>query len=438
MGTFVEIQTDAFADNLVIAKDSRTFAGVRRPYRGIEIKEDTYAVIKVIKADGDEIPLTDAGGSIKPQSGSSSKAGSGVSGLRRTSLASTYNYSNFIIQRLEESRQEKSQILETFGDTFIFFFGERPRIINVTGLLMNTLDFNWRSEFWYNYENVLRGTKLVEQNARIYLYWDDLLIEGYVLQATARDDSELPYHVPFSMQIFVTNHTYLSQIGSDDYPITSAVNLQPLLRSKDVLSAKRALKQYAVQAEELISTTEEVRRAAEAAAIARESQSAQSFLSSPAGKRLIAGKNILANALILGLNAQNLTFLSIVNRFFKNRVMRFPKGIAGADAYAAGNYSIINQANPQRTKPLRTKIRDNVDEYVQGAVQPTVLDKDAIVQAELDQESNSKYELERKALTDLAELGIDPVQHPGGSPFSKSHALTALGFSPQDLAQFGG
>ena len=158
MATFVEIQTDAFADRLTELTDAKkwNYAGVRRPYRGIEIKEDTYAIMKVIRADGTEIPLTDAGGEVRPQSGNKTKAGGSVPAKSaKSGGASTYNYSNFVIQRIDESRQEKSQILETFGDTFIFFFGERPRLLNVSGLLMNTLDFNWRTEFWYNYENHL-------------------------------------------------------------------------------------------------------------------------------------------------------------------------------------------------------------------------------------------------------------------------------------------
>ena len=169
MGVFIEVQTDAFAEELRQFQDSKLdFSGVRRPFRGIEIKEDTYSIMKVIQSNGREIPLVDSGGSVQSQSGGSTTAGSGVPGrTQKRGGTRTYNYSNFIIQNISESRQEKSQILETFGDTYIFFFGERPRILQVTGLLFNTLDFNWRTEFWVNYEETLRGSKLVERDARV-------------------------------------------------------------------------------------------------------------------------------------------------------------------------------------------------------------------------------------------------------------------------------
>jgi len=432
MATFIEIQTDAFARNLEVVKTQLSYAGVRRPLRGIEIKEDTYSVIKVLKANGDAIPLTDAGGVKPPQSGSSTGAGSKVppKSPERSSLASTYNYSNFIIQRIDESRQEKSQIMETFGDAYIFFFGERPRLLNVSGLLFNTADFNWRTEFWYNYENVLRGTKLVEENARMYLFWDDIVVEGYMLQAGARDDAEMPYHIPFNFTLFVTNHTYLSTIGDDNYPITHAVNIQPLLRDKDVKKALEDLKKDQQKTQEYLSTTDIVRQAAQEAEFARQAEIAANAEFTSGGQKFNAAKNLLLNAMALGVNAQNLTFLSVVNHYFKNRVMRFPKGLAGAEAYT-GEPQYANdpgqwEAWPQRTLPLRSKIRDNVDEYVQGGVQPANLDTDAITRAQIDREYKNPYTLEAKLLQDLAVLGLNPIQHPGASPLSFANGLITV------------
>jgi len=344
VATFVEIQTDAFANNVNLKKLS--YAGVRRPFRGIEIKEDTYGVIKVMKADGTEIPLVDAGGPNIPKETNST--GSGSTGQQeRSGYATTYNYSNFIIQQVQDARQEKSQVLETFGDSYVFFFGERPRVLVVNGLLMNTLDFNWRTEFWHNYENVLRGTKLVEQNARIYLYWDDIVVEGYMLGATARDDASMPYHVPFSFQLFVTNHMYLSTIGSDDYPVTHAVNLQAM-NEGEVEQYRKSIKASEKASNKYVSNVEKVRdvlQISEQARIAAQGEGFTGFMNSNTGQKLMQSKNLLANALAVGVNAQNLTFLSVVNRLFRARKMRFPKGIAGQFSYA-GPPQYAGESNP--------------------------------------------------------------------------------------------
>lgn len=433
MATFVEIQTDAFAKNIAAAKTKKLeYADVRRPYRGVEIKEDTYGVIKVIKANGDEIPLVDAGGPNGPSETNSSGSGSD-SQDERSKYTSTYNYSNFIIQQVQDARQEKQQILETFGDSYIFFFGERPRILVVNGLLMNTADFNWRTEFWHNYENTLRGTKLVEQNARIYLYWDDIIVEGYMLGANAREDASMPYHIPFSFQLFVTNHTYLSAVGDNDYPITHAVNLQPLLqRGTDVEGARRELKAGAITTKEYESNVAKARAAFQDSPQARDAgDEGGGFLSTNVGKGLMTSKNLLANALIMGVNAQNLTFLSIVNKMFRNRKMRFPRGIAGSESYA-GPPQYASQPNPwgfgpNRKLPLRSKIRHNVDEYINGGNVEARIDSAAADKAVEARASADGHALEKKALADLEAAGIDPVQHPGGSPFEKGHSLGAVG-----------
>lgn len=161
----------------------------RRPLRGIEIKEDTYAVIKVVQADGTELPLFD----------SSSPDGLTTSG-----------YANFMLQLVQEARMEKSQIVETFGDSYIFFFGENPRFLDIQAVLLNSNDFNWRAEWWANYHEYLRGTKLAELGARIYLFYDDIVVEGYMMNASAQESAMQPYTVQLSFRLFVTNYSNIS------------------------------------------------------------------------------------------------------------------------------------------------------------------------------------------------------------------------------------
>lgn len=176
---------------------------VRRPTRGIEIKDDTHAYIKLIRVDGVEIPIFD----------SSAEGG--------TSTA----YSNFILQAVQEQRMEKHQIVETFGDTYLFMFGESPRFLNIQAMLINSLDFNWKAEFLANYEKYLRGTKCVEMGARTYLFYDQNIIEGYILNCQLQETADTPHVIPLSFQFFVTNSSNISLIETDQYPIRSSANV---------------------------------------------------------------------------------------------------------------------------------------------------------------------------------------------------------------------
>jgi len=190
------------------ARENMTYgwnAPIRRPHRGIQIKGDTYSVISIVKSNGDHIPLVSSSAIVD-------KA------YEEVTKGRVQEFSDYILQRVEDQRMEKQQIIETFGEDYVFFFGERPRIMTFAGLLVNTEDFNWRSQFWHNYENYLRGTKLVQLNARAYITFDTFVVEGFPLMAQASDADDNPYSVPFQLQMLVTNSFDFSNIGSTLFP----------------------------------------------------------------------------------------------------------------------------------------------------------------------------------------------------------------------------
>ena len=215
MSVFIELSTNALDDNFRRMRD-KTQGGdgsrsaragrsvVRRPVRGLEIKDDTYATFKVVKSNGEAVPLLDS---------------SSPNGLN------TCGYSNFILQSVQEARMEKHQIIETFGASYVFFFGEQPRFLDCSATLVNSNDFNWEAEWWANYNTYLRGTKLVEMGARCYLSYDDNIIEGYMMMAQAMKTSDQPMMVQLSFKFFVTNCANISMVGDPNFPIRSSVML---------------------------------------------------------------------------------------------------------------------------------------------------------------------------------------------------------------------
>jgi len=228
MPVFVELTTDAFENNFRQqrgrqggAKTGRAGTSrARRPMRGLEVKEDTYAFIKVVGADGHEFDLFDGG----------------------SETGRTKQYTNFILQSVQEARMEKHQIVETFGEAYIFFFGESPRFLDVQAMLINSHDFNWEAEFWANYNEYLRGTKLVEMGARTYLFYDDTVVEGYWMQAQAVKMSDQPLTVQLSFRLYLTNYSSISLVGDANFPVRASVNLPPNidLRTADAFTVVRA------------------------------------------------------------------------------------------------------------------------------------------------------------------------------------------------------
>jgi hypothetical protein len=434
MGVVIETQTDAFALNLIEPQNTtRPNSMVRRPFRGIEIKNDTYATLRVITSDGSKIPLVDAGGPLPPI-GSEGPVGNSdpfqpgkiPSRAGRRMMASTPIYSNFIVQSIKDSRQEKAQFMETFGDTYIFFFGERPRILTVQGLLFNTLDFNWRTEFWYNYENHLRGTKLVEQDARVYLAFDDIVVEGYMLGADAEDNAEMPYHIPFSFQLFVTNHVYLSPYGDPFYPTRNyVISGDPNETSLTVQSTAGKTKDVLVQGQLVEASIKNATYALAGAGLVGNAAIFNSLLGRAGGTNTtptLASK-MAVDLIKAGIMAQSVTFLNVLARYFKMPV---------------------NPANPVRTLPARSMIRDNKDEYVNGSYSSVNYDRAAQAEAQARMQAlKTAYMVETAIVAQLQAMEVSSVQlndpDDGASPMSQAHRFqfgaTPTGVSPQSVIQ---
>lgn len=209
MTVFIELTTDSFQETFAKQKgesDRARRAGVsnaRRPTRGLELKDDTYAVLRVVTSTGEEIPLVDSGS---------------PNGLNTS-------YTNFILQQVTEARMEKHQIVETFGDPYIYFFGESPRFLDVQAVLVDSLDFNWVGEFWENYNRYLRGTKSVEMGARTYLFYNDNIVEGYMLMAQATTLADQPMMVRLQFRLYLTNYDNVSFVGDPNYPVRDSIIL---------------------------------------------------------------------------------------------------------------------------------------------------------------------------------------------------------------------
>ena len=221
---------------------------VSRPTNGIVAKPNTHAFAQVIAGDGKVIKcFNNIGLPMGPEvsgyylqdafnidGGLKKEEPMDANALARAALEQTFGGANifgeekqakalqpdsdplspiwtdWILQSVQESRIEKTQVVETFGDSYFYAFGQRPRSINFQGLLMNTTDYNWRSVFWKNWDEFFRATKLVERNARLVLQWDEIIVEGYPINAVCNEVADSPNAMKFSFSLFVTNYVNLA------------------------------------------------------------------------------------------------------------------------------------------------------------------------------------------------------------------------------------
>jgi len=116
----------------------------------------------------------------------------------------------FFLERVSENREEKVQITDTFGEWIAFFFGRRPEVYSYSGTLLNAKNHDWKNEFQENYENFLRGTQAVKHRATMFLQYDDVVVEGFMLNCNLQMNAIQDKAVPFSFNLLVINRSPLS------------------------------------------------------------------------------------------------------------------------------------------------------------------------------------------------------------------------------------
>lgn len=116
----------------------------------------------------------------------------------------------FFLEGVQESREEKFQVVDTFGEWVAFFFGRKPEVYTYTGTLLNAKNHNWKNEFQQNYDEFLRGSQAVKNRATVFLQYDDVLVEGYILNATTQMSGDMNNSVPFSFSVLVISRSAIN------------------------------------------------------------------------------------------------------------------------------------------------------------------------------------------------------------------------------------
>ena len=249
---------------------------VARPTSGIVIKPNTFAVAKVVNSKGEILRVLN----------SSLATGGGDDGRADA-------WTDWLLAGVQEDRAEKTQIVETFGETFLYAYGQRSRVLSFSGILLNTVDYNWRAIFWENWDTYFRATRLIQNDARMYISFDDILVEGYPLNATAQQSAGDSNQLNFQFTFFVTNYVNVSiKSGA---ALSKAYSLGQVSAGYGLTYARQANGVYKVVGAELTDTRMELvkylGKDGVAAAAGKVAQAAADA-GVPAGLAAIAGTSV--------------------------------------------------------------------------------------------------------------------------------------------------
>ena len=124
-------------------------------------------------------------------------------------------FSKFFLEGVNESHSERSQIVQTFNDWYVYFYGQTPPVYRFSGHLLNTVNYNWKNEFMYLYENFWRGTKAVELGAKIAITYDYQQVQGYILNINTNINALTDKAAPFNFDMLVTKRLIFNGTADD-------------------------------------------------------------------------------------------------------------------------------------------------------------------------------------------------------------------------------
>lgn len=121
-------------------------------------------------------------------------------------------YVDFLMAQAQESYSEKVQIAEVLSDNYVaYFFGSAPPIFNYSGVLLNTLQNDWRAAFSVLYHNVMRGTQLARRKVTLCLTYDNVVVSGALLGMSQTLDAQQQMAAAFSFSMLVKQYSvYIS------------------------------------------------------------------------------------------------------------------------------------------------------------------------------------------------------------------------------------
>lgn len=171
---------------------------VRRPTLGLMRDEERYSSIEIVVMGGDgdrEIELLN------------SSYPSGRSPIT----------TNFFIQSINEARASSVQVEQSFGSFYLTAAGDQPRVIQCSGLLLESQNFKWYTEWQKNYDRYLRARQCILHRAQVFLTVGDTIYVGYIVGAgTGRTADPVWEVASWNFQMVLRDTIDLAQSRASD------------------------------------------------------------------------------------------------------------------------------------------------------------------------------------------------------------------------------
>lgn len=127
-----------------------------------------------------------------------------------TSTGEGNGYVDFLLQNVQHSFQEKSQVVETLADEHVaYFFGQAAPVFSYSGTLINTKQDDQAINMLRLYRDMGRGTMLAQRTTLISIRYDGMIVSGAMLSFNMGLNADMEMAVSFNFNLLVKQQILL-------------------------------------------------------------------------------------------------------------------------------------------------------------------------------------------------------------------------------------
>lgn len=187
--------------------DERLFTARARYASNDSTNRGTHAYIKLMSSS-EQAATYSSKSSTRAVGSSASSSVLSDSLAVMSGSASGQGYDKFLVTNLSASMEEKLQITEVFGDNEVaYYFGKAPMVFAISGMLIDSVDNNWLTDWLYTYDGALRGTQLARNHELLKLVLPSMTLIGSITSFSWEQQSSNETAVPFRFQFLVRSMT---------------------------------------------------------------------------------------------------------------------------------------------------------------------------------------------------------------------------------------
>lgn len=125
---------------------------------------------------------------------------------------------SFLLQSVSYQDEEKSMVMQTFGDDcVVYFLGRAPRMMNFSAILLDDQINNWFYKFMRAYDTLLRGTRVAKNFRVVALTLPNANVVGTIMNLSYEQESSTDNTVRFSFSMLVKQYQPLSARVNEMY-----------------------------------------------------------------------------------------------------------------------------------------------------------------------------------------------------------------------------